>query len=172
MIYKEINEPILDNTTNSPLPLKTEGMSKGRCIKRQCYLYYIQYQRSIIRYLCNTFTRDHKMRSHFRTSDIPQISIFITFSSHITSPNFEFNVIIWHYGRLSDTFEIKTLCLALSLELLDWPDNITFIILPKSYFTRYFVSSWITLHKSLTLQKKQAVDQNSFSFREESIASF
>lgn len=94
------------------------------------------------------------MRSHFRTSDISQISMFITFSSHITSPNFEFNVIIWHYGRLSDTFEIKTLCLAPSLELLDWPDNITFIILPKSYFTRYFVSSWITLHKSLTLQKK------------------
>lgn len=105
------------------------------------------------------------MRSHFRTSDISHISMFITFSSHITSPNFEFNVIIWHYGRLSDTFEIKTLCLAPSLELLDWPDNITFIILPKSYFTRYFVSSWITLHKSLTLQKKTSSGSKQLFFQ-------
>lgn len=105
------------------------------------------------------------MRSHFRTSDIPQISIFIAFSSHITSPNFEFNVIIWYYRRLSDPFEIKTLCLAPSLELLDWPDNIIFIILPKSYFTRYFVSSWITLDKSLTLQKKTSSGSKQLFFQ-------
>lgn len=101
--------------------------------KRLCYLCYTQYQRTITG---DTFTIAFLkiMRPHFRTSDIPWISTFVTFPSQITSPTFDFNIINWHYGSLSDPFEVKLLFLAPSLELLAWSDNIILIMLQVIFY--------------------------------------